>query len=86
MKTEEREMNYEWHKKAGSKFQRVSLVMRYTKDDRNERKGEFSVTCEIEKRKVKAENGLEKNDSKSTVKRSKEQEPESRKICQKFWD
>ena len=41
------EMNYEWHKQARSKFQGVSPVERWTKEDRNEEKGEFSVAYEI---------------------------------------
>ena len=50
------EMNYEWHKQAGSKFQGVSPVEKKAKEDRNEEKGEFSAACEIEKQTVREEN------------------------------
>ena len=42
------------------------------------------MACEIEKKIVREENGLEKNESKDgVVEHSKEQKLESRKICQK---
>ena len=75
-------------KQAGSKFQEVSPVERsQAKEDRNEEKGEFSAACGIEKKIVREENEIEKNENESedgVVEHSKVQELESRKICQKF--
>ena len=75
-------------KQAGSKFQGVSPVERsQAKEDRNEEKGEFSAACGIEKKIVREENEIEKNENESedgVVEHSKVQALESRKICQKF--
>ena len=74
--------------RAGSKFQGVSPVERsQAKEDRNEEKGEFSAACGIEKKIVREENEIEKNENESedgVVEHSKVQALESRKICQKF--
>ena len=71
------------------KVPRVSPVeRREAKEDRNVEKGEFSVACEIEKKTVREENEIEKNEKESedgVVEHSKVQELESRRICQKFW-
>ena len=55
-------------KQAKSKFQGVSPVekMGY-RDDRNEEKGEFSAACGIEKKIVREENEIEKNESEDGV-------------------
>ena len=53
----------------------------------NEEKGEFSAACGIEKKIVREENEIEKNENESedgVVWHSKVQALESRKICQKF--
>ena len=73
-------------KQARSKFQGVSPVeRRQAKEDRNEEKGEFSAACGIEKKIVREENEIEKNESEDgVVEHSKVQALESRKICQKF--
>ena len=75
-------------KQAISKFQGVSPVERsQAKEDRNEEKGEFSAACGIEKKIVREENEIEKNENESedgVVEHSKVQALESRKICQKF--
>ena len=75
-------------KQAGSKFQGVSPVERsQAKEDRNEEKGEFSAACGIEKKIVREENEIEKNENESedgVVGHSKVQALESRKICQKY--
>ena len=75
-------------KQAESKFQGVSPVERsQAKEDRNEEKGEFSAACGIEKKIVREENEIEKNENESedgVVEHSKVQALESRKICQKF--
>ena len=52
------------------------------------KKGEFSAACGIEKKMVREENEIKKNENESTdgvVEPSKVQALESRKICQKFW-
>ena len=55
------------------------------KEDRNEEKGEFSAACGIEKKIVREENEIEKNESEDgVVEHSKVQALESRKICQKL--
>ena len=51
------------------------------------KKSEVLPVCEIEKKIMREENGLEKEENESedgVVEHSKEQELESRKICQKF--
>ena len=53
----------------------------------NEENGEFSDAYEIEKKIVREENELEKNENESeygVVEHSREHELESRKICQIF--
>ena len=66
---------------AGSKFQGVSPVeRRQANEDRNEEKGEFSAACGIEKKIVKEQNEIEKNENESedgVVEHSKVQELES---------
>ena len=57
------------------------------KEDRNEEKGEFSAAYGIEKKIVREENEIQKNENESedgVVEHSKVQELESRKICRKF--
>ena len=75
-------------KQAGSKFQGVSPVERsWAKEDRNEEKDEFSAACGIEKKIVREENEIPKNENESedgVVRHSKVQELAFRKICQKF--
>ena len=73
-------------KQAISRFQGVSPVERsQVKEDRNEEKGEFLAACEIEKKIVREENEIQKNESEDgVVEHSKVQALESRKICQKF--
>ena len=75
-------------KQAKCKFQGVRPVERsQAKEDRNEEKGEFSAACGIEKKTVREENEIEKNENESEdgmVEHSKVQALESRKICQKF--
>ena len=75
-------------KQAGSKFQGVSPEERsQAQEDRHEEKGEFSAACGIEKKIVREENEIEKNENESedgVVEHSKVQALESRKICQKF--
>ena len=56
-------------------------------EDRNEEKGEFSALCGIEKKIVREENEIQKNENESedgVVEHSKVPELESRKICLKF--
>ena len=72
-------------KQARSKFQGVGPVERQAKEDRNEENGEFSAACEIVRKTVREENELEENESEDGVgEHSREQELESKRICQKF--
>ena len=51
----------------------------------NEERGEVLAVCEIEKKIVREENEIEKNESEDgVVEHSKVQEHESRKFCQNF--
>ena len=55
---------------------------------RNEEKGKFSAACGIEKKIVREENEIEKNENESeggVVEHSKVQALESRNICQKLY-
>ena len=76
-------------KQAKTKFQGVSPARAEDRlrRIRNEEKGEFSAACGIEKKIVREENEIEKNENESedgVVEHSKVQALESRKICQKF--
>ena len=51
------------------------------------KEGKFSVACEVEKKRVKEENGFEKmtlENESNVIEHSKKQELESKKICHKF--
>ena len=53
-------------KQAESEFQGVSPVeRRQAKEDKNEEKGEFLVACGIEKKIVRQNNEIEKNENGS---------------------
>ena len=79
-------MNNEWQT-GQIKVPRGQSSREKAKEDRNKEKGEFSAACGIEKKIVREENEIQKNENESedgVVEHSKVQELESRNICQKF--